>query len=73
MKRKKNQTIRNQSQFTVPCTRRIQKTIRAMTNPEKSNSKPSFGYSTKTRHLRPRNAGETSDIRIDKKDSSIWW
>ena len=27
MKRKRKQTIRNQSQFTVPCPRRIQKTM----------------------------------------------
>ena len=52
---------------------RIKIIVQAMTNPEKSNSEPSFEFTTKTRHILPSDVGETSDIRIDKKDSSIWW
>ena len=49
----------------------IENLMRAASNPEKSNSETFLGFSIKTRHLRPRNVGEISDIRIDKRDSYI--
>ena len=72
MEKKTKHKKQQAAKHPISESERIKSIVQAMTNPEKSNSKPSFGYSTKTRHLRPRNVGETSDICIDKKDSSFF-
>jgi len=52
---------------------RVRKIIKAAANLEEFNREPTFEFSSETRHLRTRHVEETSDIHIDKKDSSIWW
>ena len=73
MKKKTKHKKQQGATHPISESERIKSIIQVMTNPEKSNSKPTFEFSTKTRHIRPRDVGETSDILIDKKDSSIWW
>ena len=72
MKKKTEHKKQQDATHPISESERVKSIIRAMTNPEKSNSEPSFEFSTKPRSLRLRNAGETSDICIDKKDSSFF-
>ena len=70
---KKKTKHKKQQDATRPISEneRVKSIMRATSNPEESNSETFLGVSIKTRHLRPRNVGETSDIWLDKKDSHI--
>ena len=72
MKKKTKHKKQQAAKHPINESERVKSIVQTMTNPEKSNSEPPLEFSTKTRHLRPRNVGETSDIRIDKKDSSFF-
>ena len=72
MKKKTKHKKQQGATHLISESERVKSIMRAASNPEKSNSETFLGFSIKTRHLRPRNVGETSDILIDKKDSSFF-
>lgn len=72
MKKKSNKK-RDTSMHPINEHERVKNTIQAMINPEKSNSEPSFEFSTETRHFRLlSNIGKVKS-RIDRKKGAIFW